>query len=68
MDSQFEIKNLRHQTRLSQSKFCKCFGIPVSTLQDWEQGNRRPPDYVIDMMKKIAKYEHLIKDTNGASV
>ncbi|MDY3795144.1 MAG: helix-turn-helix domain-containing protein [Agathobacter sp.] len=31
-----EVRELRLQTGLSQSKFAKMFDIPVSTLKDWE--------------------------------
>lgn len=48
-----EIKELRTRTGLSQSKFASHFGIPVRTLQDWEQKKRTPPTYVVDMMEKI---------------
>ena len=32
-----EVRELRLQTGLSQSKFAKMFDVPVSTLKDWEQ-------------------------------
>lgn len=51
-------KELRKNTGLSQSKFAAYFGIPVRTLQDWEQQKRTPPDYVIAMMERIWKLEH----------
>lgn len=31
-----EVRELRLQTGLSQSKFAKMFDIPVATLKDWE--------------------------------
>lgn len=48
-----EIRELRMQTGLSQSKFASMFNIPVATLKDWEQGRRKPPIYVISMIKTI---------------
>ena len=39
------IKELRGINGLSQSKFAKLFDIPLSTLKDWEQGRRTPPQY-----------------------
>ena len=35
-----EVRELRLQTGLSQSKFAKMFDVPVSTLKDWEQERR----------------------------
>lgn len=55
------IKQLRESTGLSQSKFAEKFHIPIGTLQHWEQGVRKPPEYVMYMINII-----LIKEeTNG---
>ena len=43
MDISDKIKELRKKTGLSQSKFSAKFGIPVRTLQQWEQGISAPP-------------------------
>lgn len=55
-----EVKELRLQTGLSQSKFAKMFDIPVSTLKDWEQERRNPPSYVINMMRTILQYKEML--------
>lgn len=52
------IKELRKATGLSQSKFAAYFGIPVRTLQEWEQERQHPPSYVIAMMERIWQLEH----------
>ena len=44
------IKELRESTGLSQSQFAEKFHIPVGTLQHWEQGVRKPPEYVVYML------------------
>lgn len=53
-----DVKLLRRSTGLSQSKFAAYFGIPVRTLQDWEQQKRTLPEYVIAMMERIWTLEH----------
>ena len=58
------IKELRSQTCLSQSKFAAMFGIPVSTLKDWEQERRTPPAYVVNMIKKILGVQGVLLDDN----
>ena len=50
-------KELRKKTGLSQSKFSAKFGIPVRTLQQWEQGISVPPEYLIRMMAYIMQLE-----------
>ena len=51
------IKELRKKTGLSQSKFSAKFGIPVRTLQQWEQGISAPPEYLVRMMVYIMLLE-----------
>ena len=52
------------KTRLSQSKFSAKFGIPVRTLQQWEQGISSPPEYLVRMMAYIMVLEEGRED-NG---
>ena len=51
------IKKLRSITKLSQSKFAEMFNIPKNTLQRWEIGYRKPPEYVIYMITELLKYK-----------
>jgi len=44
------IREMRDKTGLSQSRFAKQYGIPVSTLRKWEQGESSPPDYVVRLL------------------
>ena len=55
-----DIKDLRLRTNLSQTKFADVVGIPVRTIQKWEQGERVPPDYVIKLIEYFLKNERLI--------
>ena len=57
MDISKKIKELRKKTGLSQSKFSAKFGIPVRTLQQWEQGISAPPEYLVRMMAYIMQLE-----------
>ena len=50
-------RELRKKTGLSQSKFSAKFGIPVRTLQQWEQGISAPPEYLVRMMAYIMLLE-----------
>ena len=55
-----KIKEMRTQTGLSQTKFADLFGIPVATLKDWEQGRRKPPEYVATMIRTILEFKKMI--------
>ena len=57
MHNDMTIRQLRKSTGLSQSKFSAYFGIPTSTLQDWEHERRTPPPYIVSMMKRILDLE-----------
>lgn len=51
------ITELRIKKGLSQSQFARQVGIPLGTLQNWEQGKRTPPSYVLDLIEKVLKAE-----------
>ena len=40
------IKQLREITGLTQQKFGERFKIPLRSVQNWESGQRQPPEYV----------------------
>ena len=37
-----EVKTIREQTGLSQTHFARLIGVSKRTLENWEQGRRRP--------------------------
>lgn len=50
------IKEIRQLANLSQQKFCEKYNIPLPTLRKWEQGNREPPGYVLELLEfKVRK-------------
>lgn len=52
------MKSFRESIGLNQKEFAEHFGIPIRTLQEWEQGRRNPPAYVLEMIKRIWKLEN----------
>ena len=53
------IKELREQSRMSQSQFSNFLNIPIRTIQDWEQERRTPPPYVVELIEYKIKKERL---------
>lgn len=51
------IQELRAKTGLTQSKFAEYFGLPIRTVQEWEQGRRKPPDYILKLLERIWNLE-----------
>ena len=56
-----EIKWLRVQTDRSQSEFGKLLNISRGTIANWENGIRKPPEYVVQLIKYYLLHENLIK-------
>ena len=54
------ILELRQKTGLSQSQFAKRFHLNVCTVQTWEQGTRKTPDYVIWLITRVIELEEII--------
>lgn len=61
MDSAKQIKDLRESTGLSRKEFSLRVGIPVRTLEDWEAGRRKPPEYIPRLISYQLKYEELVQ-------
>jgi len=54
------ILELRQKTGLSQSQFAKRFHLNVRTVQTWEQGTRKTPDYVIWLIARVIELEEML--------
>ena len=52
-----KINQLRQSTHLTQKQFAEYFDIPLRTVQEWEQGRRKPPDYIPKLLERIWKAE-----------
>ena len=64
MDNREYLIELRTSTGMTRREFCKYFEIPYRTLQDWELGNRKMPDYLLRLMAYKAKMEKLGEEKN----
>ena len=52
-----EIKELREKTGLTQKQFSEHFDIPIGTLRRWEQGQGKPPSYVMTLLERAMREE-----------
>jgi len=39
---QVDVRAIRNRLQLSQREFAAAFGFPLATVQNWEQGRRKP--------------------------
>jgi putative transcriptional regulator len=49
-----DVKGIRRRLRKSQSEFARMIGVSVATLQNWEQGRRRPEGPARALLKVAA--------------
>ena len=52
-----EIVELRKITGLTQAGFSKRFNIPLRSVENWESGSRRPPQYVLELLEYRIMHE-----------
>ena len=55
------VNELRELSGMTRSQFVEYFGIPYRTIQDWELGNRKCPEYLLELMEYKLKHEGIIK-------
>ena len=45
------IKELRTKSGMTQKEFAEYFEIPKRTVEDWDRGARKCPEYLIALME-----------------
>ena len=45
------FKELRAKSGMTQKQFSEYFGIPKRTIENWEGGQRKCPQYLLDLME-----------------
>ena len=62
------IKYLRLMTGMKREDFANYLHIPLNTVRDWEQGKRKMPDYVYELIEYKVSRELISqgkRDANG---
>ncbi len=57
-----DIREVRKKLNLSQSEFALMIGVSLSTLQNWEQGRRRPEGPAQALLKVAASNPKAVID------
>ena len=60
-----KIWKIRKQLNLTQTEFGNLWGIPLRTIQHWENGDRKAPDYILKLIIESLKYRGLLKDEDS---
>jgi putative transcriptional regulator len=57
-----EIKNVREKLNVSQNEFALMIGVSVRTLQNWEQGRRKPEGPAKALLRIASKNPSAVLD------
>ena len=58
-----DIKKIREKLHKSQSEFALMIGVSVSTLQNWEQGRRKPEGPARALLKLALENPEVVEKT-----
>lgn len=62
MNSREKLIELKEQSGMNWKEFSMYFEIPYRTVQDWERGNRKMPDYLLRLMEYKLRIEKIIRN------
>ena len=60
------VQAIREKMGLSQTAFAAMLGVSPRTLQDWEQGRRRPSGPALSLLKVAAKRPDAVREAIAA--
>lgn len=55
------VKEMRNASGLTQKAFAEALQIPEKTIKNWEQGQRKCPEYLLRLMGYFLEKEGLLK-------
>lgn len=58
MEIKQRLIELRTSTGMNRREFADYFEIPYRTVQEWELGNRKMPEYLLRLMAYKVRIEH----------
>ena len=58
------LKGIREMLGMNRTEFSRYMGIPLRTLEEWEAGRRKMPDYVLRLIAYYVKTQKWLKE-NG---
>lgn len=60
MDSRERLIQIKEASGMNWKEFSAYFQIPYRTVQDWERGNRKMPEYLLRLMEYKLRIEKII--------
>lgn len=59
---QWQLLSARSQSGLSQAQFARVAGVSVRTLQEWEQGRKRPSGAAQSLLRLVSRHPQLLAE------
>lgn len=56
------IAEMRERSGLNRAEFAKLLGVPYRSVENWEKGLSKPPEYVPKLIENKLKADGIIKD------
>jgi len=56
------LKQIREDLGMNRTEFSLYMEIPLRTLEEWEAGRRKMPDYVLHLITYYTKMERLLTE------
>ncbi len=56
------LKELRKMKGMNRREFSEYMGIPLRTIEEWEAGRRKMPDYVLRLISYRVKVENVLEE------
>ena len=63
MNSKERLIEMKEESGMNWKQFAAYFDIPYRTVQDWERGIRKMPDYLLRLMEYKLMVENLISES-----
>lgn len=59
---EIDVKAIRTKLGLTQSMFALQFGLPLASVQNWEQGHRQPRGGVLLLLEMIRTHPNVVQE------
>lgn len=56
------LKGIREMLGMNRTEFSKYMEIPLRTLEEWEAGRRKMPDYVLRLIAYYVKMQQVLSE------
>ena len=61
------IAEIRERLNVSRAEFSRRYNIPIRTLENWESGKSKCPEYVRQLLERAVKEDARVKNDANAN-